>query len=83
MSEEVENSAAPLIEHLTELRDRLIKSVAAFLIGMIICFTVWNPIYNFLTEPLIILKLSSLIIVTTPRLYIFREIFMLYYKKRN
>jgi len=52
MTEEVEDTSAPLIEHLSELRDRLIKSVAAFIIGMIICFTVWNPIFNFLTDPL-------------------------------
>ena len=52
MTDEVDDSTAPLIEHLTELRDRLIKSVVAFLIGMIICFTVWNPIFNFLTDPL-------------------------------
>ena len=52
MTEEVDDSSAPLIEHLTELRDRLIRSVVAFLIGMIICFTVWNPIFNFLTDPL-------------------------------
>ena len=51
-SEEVETSSAPLIEHLTELRSRLIKSVLAFIVGMIICFTVWNPIFNFLTHPI-------------------------------
>ncbi len=49
---EIEDSSAPLIEHLAELRTRLIRSAIAFLIGMIICFTVWNPIYNFLTRPL-------------------------------
>ncbi|PIE15977.1 MAG: twin-arginine translocase subunit TatC [Rhodobacterales bacterium] len=52
MTDEVDDSSAPLIEHLSELRDRLIKSVVAFIIGMIICFSVWNPIFNFLTEPL-------------------------------
>lgn len=45
-------SAAPLIEHLRELRSRLIWSVLAFLVAMIICFTVWNPIFNFLTRPI-------------------------------
>ena len=50
--ENIEDSAAPLIEHLTELRTRLIHSVVAFLLGMIICFTVWNPIFDFLTHPL-------------------------------
>jgi sec-independent protein translocase protein TatC len=41
-----------LIEHLTELRTRMIRSVLAFIIAMVICFTVWNPIFNFLTKPL-------------------------------
>ncbi len=51
-ADEIEDSSAPLIEHLTELRTRLIRSVLAFLVGMVICFTVWNPIFNFLTHPL-------------------------------
>ncbi len=51
-TEEIENSSAPLIEHLAELRNRLIKSAVAFIIGMIICFLVWNPIFNFLTDPI-------------------------------
>ncbi|HBN31375.1 MAG TPA: twin-arginine translocase subunit TatC, partial [Rhodobacteraceae bacterium] len=42
-SDEVEGSSAPLIEHLAELRNRLIHSVVAFVIGMVISFTVWNP----------------------------------------
>ncbi len=51
-NDEIEESSAPLIEHLTELRQRLINSVIGFLIGMIVCFTVWNPIFDFLTQPL-------------------------------
>ena len=51
-TDELEDSSAPLIEHLAELRNRLIHSVAAFVVGMVICFTVWNPIFNFLTQPL-------------------------------
>jgi sec-independent protein translocase protein TatC len=50
--DEIEDSSAPLIEHLAELRNRLIHSVAAFLVGMIICFTVATPLFNFLTDPL-------------------------------
>lgn len=50
--DEIDDSSAPLIEHLTELRTRLIRSVVAFLIGMIISFTVATPIFNFLTAPL-------------------------------
>ncbi|WP_133487353.1 twin-arginine translocase subunit TatC [Aliiroseovarius marinus] len=51
-TDEIEDSSAPLIEHLAELRTRLIHSAIAFIIGMVICFTVWNPIFNFLTDPL-------------------------------
>ena len=51
-TDEIEDSSAPLIEHLTELRTRLIRCVVAFLIGMVICFTVATPIFNFLTAPL-------------------------------
>ncbi|MFN2307654.1 MAG: twin-arginine translocase subunit TatC [Paracoccaceae bacterium] len=51
-ADEIESSAAPLMEHLTELRSRLIKSVLAFIIGMVITFLVWNPVFNFLTYPL-------------------------------
>lgn len=49
---DMEDSSAPLIEHLAELRTRLIHSVVAFIIGMVICFTMATPIFNFLTEPL-------------------------------
>ncbi|MDC0343572.1 twin-arginine translocase subunit TatC [bacterium] len=51
-TEEIEDSSAPLIEHLAELRTRLIRCVLYFLVGMVICFTVATPIFNFLTAPL-------------------------------
>lgn len=51
-SDDIDDSAAPLIEHLAELRSRLIRSAIAFIIGMVICFTVATPIFNFLTDPL-------------------------------
>lgn len=51
-ADDIDDSSAPLIEHLAELRNRLIYSVAAFLVGMVLCFTVWNPIFNFLTQPI-------------------------------
>ncbi|MGO4915630.1 twin-arginine translocase subunit TatC [Pseudogemmobacter sp. W21_MBD1_M6] len=52
MTDDVDDSSAPLIEHLAELRNRLIKSVIAFIIGMVICYTVWNQIFNILTDPI-------------------------------
>jgi len=36
--DELEDSAAPLIEHLAELRTRLIRSVLALFVGICICF---------------------------------------------
>ncbi len=52
MSEEdIDASKAPLIEHLIELRSRLIKSVIAFLIAFFLCFTLAKQIYNILLWP--------------------------------
>ncbi|MDC0657180.1 twin-arginine translocase subunit TatC [Leisingera sp. SS27] len=51
-TDEIDDSTAPLIEHLAELRNRLIHSVLAFIAGMVICFTVATPVFNFLTAPL-------------------------------
>ena len=50
--ENLEESAAPLIEHLVELRNRIVYSLIAFVVGMLICYLVWNPIFNFLSEPI-------------------------------
>lgn len=50
--EDIDDSSAPLIEHLAELRTRILYSLGAFIVAMVICFTVWNPIFNFLTHPI-------------------------------
>ncbi|MFG1358156.1 twin-arginine translocase subunit TatC [Xanthobacter pseudotagetidis] len=49
--DEIDASKAPLIEHLIELRSRLIKSVVAFLIAFFLCFTFAKQIYNILLWP--------------------------------
>ena len=51
-SDEIEDSTAPLIEHLAELRTRLIRSVLAFVVGIILAFTVAEPILQFLLQPI-------------------------------
>ena len=53
MSEDqIEDTAAPLIEHLTELRTRILYSLGAFVVAMLICWTVWQPVFNFLAMPI-------------------------------
>ena len=49
---DVEDSTAPLIEHLAELRKRLINAVMAFIVGMIIVFTVGGHVLDFLLVPI-------------------------------
>ncbi len=50
--DQIDDSSAPLIEHLAELRTRLIRSVLAFVIAMVACFTIAEPLLNFLVEPI-------------------------------
>ncbi len=51
-ADEIEDSSAPLIEHLAELRTRLIRAVLAFLGGFIICFIFGSQILDFLLLPI-------------------------------
>ena len=51
--ENVDSTTAPLIEHLTELRTRLMKAALYFVTGIIICFSVASHIFNFLAEPIV------------------------------
>lgn len=50
---ELEESKAPLMEHLKELRQRLLYSVGALILGFFIAFAFAEPIYNFLAGPLV------------------------------
>ena len=50
--DDIDESSAPLVEHLTELRNRLIWSVCAFLVGMVLCFIVAEPILDFMLRPI-------------------------------
>ncbi|MFV1493665.1 twin-arginine translocase subunit TatC [Phaeobacter sp. JH18-32] len=51
-SEDIDDSTAPLIEHLAELRTRLIRAVGAFIVGIVLAFTVAEPILQFLLGPI-------------------------------
>ena len=50
--DEIDDSSAPLIEHLAELRTRLIWSVLAFIGAMVVGYVLWGTVYNFLTQPI-------------------------------
>jgi sec-independent protein translocase protein TatC len=49
--EEIEASRAPLLDHLIELRTRLIICVAAIAIAFGVCFAFVKPIFLFLVRP--------------------------------
>ncbi|MBX9587985.1 MAG: twin-arginine translocase subunit TatC [Hyphomonadaceae bacterium] len=49
--DEVEASKAPLIEHLIELRQRLIHALIGVGVGFVICFAFATQIYNLLVWP--------------------------------
>lgn len=52
-AEDIEASKAPLMDHLIELRSRLIKALLAFGIAFILCFFFAKQIYNVLVWPFV------------------------------
>src|SRR5436189_5712903 len=53
-AEDIEASKAPLMDHLIELRSRLIKALLAFGIAFIFCFFFAKQIYNVLVWPFVL-----------------------------
>ena len=53
MEDNVENSSAPIMEHLVELRTRIIRSLLAFLVTMSVSFYFADDLFNFLSLPVI------------------------------
>jgi sec-independent protein translocase protein TatC len=51
-ADEVEASRAPLLDHLIELRKRLIICVIAFVVCFVVCYFFAQEIYGFLVQPL-------------------------------
>ncbi len=50
--EAVEGSKMPLLDHLIELRQRMLKSVVALFVAFIVCFFFAEYLYAYLTQPL-------------------------------
>ncbi len=49
--DEIDKSSAPLIEHLIELRRRLIWSIAGFFVAFLVCFFFAKKLFNLLVVP--------------------------------
>src|SRR5512132_1031051 len=49
---ELDDRQMPLLDHLIELRNRLIYSVAAIMVGFVVCYFFSEHIYAFLVRPL-------------------------------
>lgn len=50
--DELDDSKMPLLEHLLELRNRLMYSAAAIIVAFFVCYAFSSQIYNFLVQPL-------------------------------
>jgi sec-independent protein translocase protein TatC len=76
-AEDIDASKAPLIEHLIELRARLIKSMLAFLVMFFASFFFAKQIYNVLIFPYVLAAgdVSQVkLIYTAPLEYLFTQI---------
>jgi sec-independent protein translocase protein TatC len=75
--EDIEATKAPLIEHLIELRARLIKALVSFVIMFVVCFAFAKQIYNVLIYPYVLAAgdVSQVrLIYTAPLEYLFTQI---------
>lgn len=75
--EDIEATKAPLIEHLIELRRRLIWSLLAILVAFLVCFWFAKPIYNLLLFPYRLAAGSDApieMIYTAPQEFFFTEV---------
>ena len=76
-TEDIDASKAPLMEHLIELRARLIKSLISFFVMFFFCFFFAKQIYNILIFPYVLAAgdVSQVkLIYTAPLEYLFTQI---------
>ncbi|HET6469354.1 MAG TPA: twin-arginine translocase subunit TatC [Geminicoccaceae bacterium] len=52
MLKDIDDREMPLLDHLVELRNRLMYSVIAIVLGFLVCYFFAQEIYNFLVRPL-------------------------------
>lgn len=51
-ADHIDETAAPLIEHLAELRTRILYALSAYVVAVVLCYIVWHPVFTFLTHPI-------------------------------
>ncbi|MCB2115817.1 MAG: twin-arginine translocase subunit TatC [Rhodobacteraceae bacterium] len=51
-TDHIDDSTAPLIEHLAELRNRILYSLGAFTLAFLVAWYFWKPVFNLLSAPL-------------------------------
>lgn len=51
---EIDDSKAPLLDHLVELRQRLMHSIVFMAIGFVICYYFSDVIYQFIAKPIFV-----------------------------
>jgi sec-independent protein translocase protein TatC len=75
--DDIEASKAPLMEHLLELRRRLMWSLLAVLLAFLVCFWFARPIYNLLLWPYRLAVGSDVpieMIYTAPQEFFFTQV---------
>lgn len=73
--DEVEASKAPLLDHLVELRQRLIYALAGVAIAFVVCFYFANQIYQILVQPYVAVRGDKAkMIFTAPQEFFFTKL---------
>lgn len=70
-TDEIDASKAPLIEHLAELRTRLMRSIIALAVGLVFCLYFQQQVVNFLSQPLLSIRPDAEMLVLSPQEYFF------------
>lgn len=72
---DIEATKAPLMDHLIELRSRLIKALAAFVVMFLVCFFFAKDLYNLLVVPYQhVAGPQARLIYTAPQEFFFTQI---------
>ncbi|MEO1468363.1 MAG: twin-arginine translocase subunit TatC [Pseudomonadota bacterium] len=69
--DKIDDSSAPLIEHLIELRERLVYALIALAVASGFCFLIYQEIYDFLSRPLLWVDPDAEVITLSPQEFFF------------